>query len=74
MKFVGLQIDMSKLFIRDLTPNGVLAVIQAASALSLLAALVRTVLGAIPNEPLAGHLWVVEPGRIRVYRPPESPA
>ena len=30
MKVVGLQIDMGKLFIRDLSPNGVLAVIQAA--------------------------------------------
>ena len=30
MKSVGLQLDMGKLFIRDLAPNGVLAVIQAA--------------------------------------------
>jgi hypothetical protein len=30
MKLVGLQIDMGKLFIRDLSSNRVLAVIQAA--------------------------------------------
>jgi hypothetical protein len=30
MNFVGLQIDMGKLFIGDLAPNGVLAMIQAA--------------------------------------------
>ena len=30
MKFVGLQIDLGKLFIRDLADNGVLAVIEAA--------------------------------------------
>jgi hypothetical protein len=30
MEFVGLQIDTGKLFIRDLAPDGVFAVIQAA--------------------------------------------
>ena len=30
MEFVGRQIDMGELFIRDLAANGVLAVIQAA--------------------------------------------
>ena len=30
MEFVGLQMETGKCFIRDLTPNGVLAVIQAA--------------------------------------------
>jgi hypothetical protein len=30
MEFIGLQMDMGKLFIRDLAPHGVFAVIQAA--------------------------------------------
>ena len=31
MEFVRIQVDMSELFIRDLSSNGVLAVIQAAA-------------------------------------------
>jgi hypothetical protein len=31
MEFVALQINVGELFIRDLAPNGILAVIQAAS-------------------------------------------
>jgi hypothetical protein len=33
MKVVALEIDMGKLFVRDLSPNGILAVIQAATRL-----------------------------------------
>jgi predicted nuclease of predicted toxin-antitoxin system len=33
----------------------------------ILSALVRTLAGALEKESLAGKLWIVEPGRIRVH-------
>jgi hypothetical protein len=37
-----------------------------------LIAAVRTLVGALNVEQLAGRLWSVEPGRIRVYQPPDG--
>jgi predicted nuclease of predicted toxin-antitoxin system len=37
--------------------------------LNVLADLVRNLLSAIEREPIAGRLWVIEIGRIRVYDP-----
>ena len=30
--------------------------------------LIRTLIGALAEEPLSGELWIVEPGRIRVHQ------
>jgi hypothetical protein len=37
------------------------------TSLSLLTGLVRSLLAALKTETIAGRLWVVEVGRIRVY-------
>jgi len=31
--------------------------------------LLQTLLGAMLTQPLDGHLWIVEEGRVRVYEP-----
>lgn len=38
-----------------------------------LLAAARTLVDALKREELVGRLWAVEPGRIRIYQPPESP-
>jgi hypothetical protein len=43
MKFVGLEIDLGNLFIRDLSPNRELAVIQAAVTFKPLAVVVLAI-------------------------------
>jgi hypothetical protein len=43
MEFVGLEIDMGKLFIRELAPDGVFAVIQAQVTFKPLAVVVAAI-------------------------------
>ena len=39
------------------------------ASLPLLLALIRDLLNALKREPIAGRLWIVEPGRIRIHEP-----
>jgi predicted nuclease of predicted toxin-antitoxin system len=44
------------------------------ASLSVLTGLVRNLLGALQSASIAGQLWVVEAGRIRVYEEPADDA
>lgn len=36
--------------------------------------LLQTLIGALLTQPLEGHLWIVEEGRVRVFDPDEAPS
>ena len=42
------------------------------ATLETLAALSLQMVQMLENEPLAGRLWIVEPGRLRIHQAPES--
>src|ERR1035438_4733703 len=65
MKVVGLQIDMGKLFIRDLSPNGVLAVIPGGRSLSSPWPSSSRRSAAPPSRNRAGELTTGELSRVR---------
>ena len=63
--------DVVRFPARDSPGIAVLRAPQSASP-RLLASLIRDLLAALKNESIAGRLWVVEPGRIRVHEPAEG--
>jgi predicted nuclease of predicted toxin-antitoxin system len=54
------------------TPGIAVLRLPRVASLSLLRGLVRSVLAAIQTESIAGRLWVVEAGRIRVHEQARS--
>ena len=70
---VTLDLDFANpLLFRPSEHHGI-AVLRSAGSTSLghLHDLCWTLLHAMENETLAGNLWIVEPGRIRIYQEPE---
>jgi predicted nuclease of predicted toxin-antitoxin system len=51
--------------------EGIVVVRPPRPLLPLIQATVASVLPQLKTEPLRGRLWIVEPGRIRVYEPDE---
>ena len=56
------------------TPGIAVLRLPRVASLSLLTGLVRSLLAALEIESIAGRLWVVEVGRIRVYEQALKPA
>ena len=54
------------------TPGIAVLRLPRVTSLSLLTSLVRSLLAALQTASIAGRLWVVEAGRIRVYEGAES--
>jgi hypothetical protein len=49
------------------TPGIAVLRLPRVASLSLLTGLVRSLLAALQSASIAGRLWILEPGRIRVY-------
>ncbi|MHB1562131.1 MAG: DUF5615 family PIN-like protein [Isosphaeraceae bacterium] len=52
--------------------EGIVVVRPRRPTLAAVRATLMSVLGALKRRPLKGELWIVEPGRIRAYEPPED--
>ncbi len=55
------------------TPGIAVLRLPRVTSWSLLTGLLRSLLAELRTNSIAGRLWVVEPGRIRVYEERESP-
>ena len=55
----------------DYTGIAVLRLPKKATAADLLQA-VKSLSQGLAQQPLEGRLWIIEPGRIRVYQPPDA--
>ncbi len=51
---------------------GIVVIRPPRPVLSAIKATLQSVLGELTSKPLTGTLWIVEPGRIRVYDPHEE--
>ncbi len=66
---ITLDLDFADVlrFPPDLGPGIAVLRPPGTASLSVLSELVRTLLLAIQRETIAGRLWIVEPGRIRIH-------
>jgi predicted nuclease of predicted toxin-antitoxin system len=71
---VTLDLDFSNPLVFPPQRYAGIAVLRLPSKASYasLVAVVKTLVDALQREPLAGRLWSVEGGRIRVYQPPDA--
>jgi hypothetical protein len=53
--------------------EGIVVIRPHRPVLSAIKATLQSVLAELTSKPLAGVLWIVEPGRIRVYDPHDEP-
>lgn len=52
--------------------EGIIVLRAPRPVLPVVRAMVESILPLLKTQPLKGKLWIVEPGRIRVYEPPED--
>jgi len=71
---ITLDLDFASLF--RFSPEGtegIVVIRPPRPVLPAIKATLESVLGELTSKPLTGVLWIVEPGRIRVYDPHDDP-
>lgn len=73
---VTVDLDFSNVLRFPPAPTAGIAVLRPGgkATLEALATLSSQMVQMLENEPLAGRLWIVEPGRLRIHQAPDSDA
>lgn len=71
---VTLDLDFSNVIRFPPEPTAGLAVLRPPGrpTIASLSSLAKQMVDALSREFINGHLWIVEPGRIRIHEPPEG--